>query len=51
MDKKQPFWTSLPGILTGCAAIITAIVGIGGLLAALVSHGFVQPPFPTPTQT
>jgi hypothetical protein len=27
-DKQKSFWTSLPGILTGVAAIITAITGL-----------------------
>jgi hypothetical protein len=27
-DNKKPFWTSLPGILTGIAAVIVAVGGI-----------------------
>ena len=38
-DSKQSFWTTLPGILTGAAALITAI---GGLLVAAGSSGLVQ---------
>src|SRR5690349_12693670 len=30
-DNKKPFWTSLPGILTGIAAVIVAV---GGILTA-----------------
>ncbi len=28
MTEKQAFWTSLPGILTGVAAVITAVTGL-----------------------
>ena len=28
MDKKQSFWNTLPGILTGVAGLITAIAGL-----------------------
>jgi len=28
---RGPFWTSLPGILTGAAALITAVGTLGGL--------------------
>lgn len=34
--KSGSFWTTLPGILTGIAAIITAV---GGLIAALAAAG------------
>jgi hypothetical protein len=34
------FWTTLPGILTGCAALITAI---GGVLGTLVALGIITP--------
>jgi len=36
-DKKQNFWTTLPGVLTGIAAILTAVTG---LLVILYPHGF-----------
>jgi hypothetical protein len=26
-DKKQSFWTTLPGVLTGIAALLTAVTG------------------------
>ncbi len=42
--ERSPFWTSLPGILTGAAALITAI---GGL--AIWQHNKPSPtPGPTP---
>ena len=28
MTEKQGFWTSLPGILTGFAAVVTALTGL-----------------------
>ncbi len=43
-DRKM-FWTTLPGILTGIAAVITAI---GGLLVGLNSAGLLAP---KPTET
>ena len=45
-NKDQSFWTTMPGILTGCAAMITAI---GGLLAVLYTAGVLQPPTPAPS--
>ncbi len=36
-DKKQSFWTTLPGILTGIAALLTALTG---LLVIAYPHGF-----------
>jgi hypothetical protein len=36
-DKKQNFWTTLPGFLTGIAAVLTAVTG---LLVVLYPHGF-----------
>lgn len=45
---KSTFWTTLPGILTGIAAIITAV---GGLLVGLNSAGMLSPkPTATPTK-
>lgn len=45
-QKERSFWTTLPGILTGSAALITAVGGlIGGLSAAGVWR---QAPEPTP---
>jgi hypothetical protein len=38
-QDKQSFWTTVPGILTGIAAIITAI---GGLIAVLNSAGLFK---------
>jgi hypothetical protein len=43
--KEKSFWSTLPGILTGIAAIITAI---GGLLIGLSTAGLLKAP-PTPT--
>ena len=54
-DNKS-FWMTMPGILSGCAAIITAIAA---LIGALVALGFIGPakqpetpaiPLPTNTQ-
>lgn len=48
-DKQEgkSFITTLPGILGGCAALITAI---GGVITALYAAGLLQPFFPvTPT--
>lgn len=42
-DNKKPFWTSLPGILTGIA---TVIVAVGGILAA---YNHITPSPPTST--
>jgi hypothetical protein len=39
-DNKKSFWTSLPGILTGVAAVIVAV---GGILAAY-NHVVPSPP-------
>jgi len=36
-DKKQNFWTTLPGLLTGIAAVLTAATG---LLVVMYPHGF-----------
>ena len=54
-EKKdeKPFWTTLPGILTGFAAVLTAV---GGLTTALYAAGLLQIFFPiatvvTPTTT
>lgn len=47
-DKPEgkSFWTTIPGILTGCAAVITAI---GGIVVVLVTTGIIIPRTPTPT--
>jgi hypothetical protein len=42
-DSKKSFWTSLPGILTGVAAVVAAI---GGILAA---QNYETAPTPAPT--
>ena len=39
-DARPSFWTTLPGILTGLAALITALVGV----VALVSQQHGDPP-------
>ena len=36
-EKKQNFWTTLPGVLTGIAAVLTAVTG---LLVVMYPHGF-----------
>ncbi len=35
--KKQSFWTTLPGVLTGIAALLTAVTGF---LVVVYPHGF-----------
>ena|SRR3989304_10092498 len=49
-DEEKSFWSTLPGILTGIAAIITAIAG---LIIAFNSAGIITiPPVnPAPTPT
>ena len=40
--KSRAFWVTLPGLLTGCAALITAIGGcIGVILAAPLAKDFI----------
>lgn len=39
-EKKQNFWTTLPGILTGIATLLTAATG---LLVVMYPHGFAGP--------
>ena len=43
IEKKKSFWTSLPGIFTGAAAIITAVTG---LYIAIDRHGEQPSPIP-----
>jgi hypothetical protein len=45
--SSKSFWSTIPGLLTGCAAIITAIAGLIGALVAIgiISPG--NPPNPT----
>lgn len=38
-DRGRSFWTTLPGVLTGIAAIVTAV---GSLVAALVAAGIIR---------
>ncbi|VVB90283.1 Uncharacterised protein [uncultured archaeon] len=48
-DDKKSFWTTMPGILMGIAAVMTAIAG---LYATVYLHGggpSVPTPIPTPT--
>jgi len=48
-EHQHPvFWTTLPGILTGVAAIITAI---GAVIGGLAAMGAFDRPSPTPTPT
>jgi hypothetical protein len=51
--NQDSFWTTLPGILTGVAAVITAVGGlIGGLYAAgLIGDAPEGPDDPTPEVT
>ncbi len=44
--KKPSFWTTLPGLLTGLAAVITAI---GGFITALYAAGLMAHSTPTPS--
>lgn len=44
-QKKTNFWTSLPGILTGIAALVTAITG---LTMGLLQHGVFSSDRPQP---
>ena len=46
--SKNSFWTTIPGILTGFAAIITAI---GGLIAVLYQVDILKPSMTTQTIT
>jgi hypothetical protein len=46
-EKEKSFWKTIPGLLTGIAAIITAI---SGLLVALSTTGLLRTE-PTPTAT
>jgi hypothetical protein len=39
-EKKQSFWMTLPGFLTGIAAVLTAVTG---LLVVMYPHGFAGP--------
>lgn len=44
--EAKSFWSTLPGILTGCAALITAV---GGLIGALAAAGMIGPDADVPT--
>ena len=44
-ENKKSFWTSLPGILTGVAAIIAAVTGI------VVAYHPTTPPPPPPSSS
>jgi len=41
--ESKSFWTTIPGILSGCAAIITAIAAVIGALVALGVMGSDKP--------
>lgn len=43
--ETQSFWTTVPGILTGCATLLGAV---GGLIAALHAAGLIGSETPTP---
>jgi hypothetical protein len=47
-DNKKPFWTSLPGILTGIAAVIVAV---GGIFTAYNHISPSPPPASSPSPT
>lgn len=47
-ESDKSFWVTLPGILTGIAAIITAI---GGILLALHTAGYFDSDGPVPSPT
>ena len=42
-ERPKPFWTSVPGILTGIATLITAIVGLLGILYQIGLIGGERP--------
>jgi hypothetical protein len=48
VEGRPPFWTSLPGILTGVAALITAMVGAAALVLTTTNS---PPPRPEPTSS
>ena len=48
---KPSFWTTLPGILTGCAAMITAVTGLFGVCYASGAFSGFLSASPTPTAT
>ena len=49
-DEHSSFWTTLPGILTGVAALITALVGAAALILGL-RDDTVTPTEPSTTQS
>ena len=46
-SNPQPWWQTIPGILTASAAVITAITGL--VVAIKQSHTLQSSPAPTPT--
>ncbi len=38
-QHSKSFWSTIPGILTGCAALITAITGLITVLITIISSG------------
>lgn len=47
-NKNHLFWTSLPGILTGCATFLTAVVSCIGLILAWPRPNTIFPASPIP---
>jgi len=45
LNGRQSFWKTAPGILTGAAAVVTAVAG---LVAALVNAGLLDRPVDKP---
>lgn len=50
-DRRKSFWTTLPGIMTGIAALITAVGSVIGALALTGVFGGGGAPNDTPTPT
>ena len=48
-ERQESFWTTLPGILTGVAALITALVGVASLFIGLDDTDGPAPTGDTPS--
>src|SRR5690242_11175011 len=48
MDKPQSWWTTLPGILTGLAAVITAVTGLILVFNPVNSRSTTEKPSQSP---